>query len=171
MKLLQNILKINIITFIVLSMVGCQKESTTTTDPGITKPDSVKGEQLLLKLVNDIRSQGCNCGAERMPPAGPLAWSHLLEEASKEHSLDMDTNDFFSHDSSDGSSFSERISQTGFKWTSCGENIAMGYSTEEQVMSAWLNSPGHCKNIMNAKYKFMGAAKNGSYWTQDFAAQ
>lgn len=54
-----------------------------------------------------------------------------------------------------------------------GENIAYGFQTAQDVMNAWLNSPGHKANIENASYRAIGVgaatATNGSvYWTQDF---
>ncbi|MEW8210588.1 MAG: CAP domain-containing protein [Candidatus Thiodiazotropha taylori] len=56
--------------------------------------------------------------------------------------------------------------------------MAAGYSDEEAVMTAWLESPGHCANIMNTSVTEIGAgmAENPSaryriYWTQDFADQ
>jgi len=54
-----------------------------------------------------------------------------------------------------------------------GENIAYGYQTAQDVMNAWLNSPGHKANIENASYRAIGVgaatASNGAvYWTQDF---
>jgi uncharacterized protein YkwD len=47
----------------------------------------------------------------------------------------------------------------------------MGYTTEKQVVDAWLKSPGHCKNIMNKNYKEMGVARVGTYWTQTFGTK
>ncbi|MBL7110644.1 MAG: hypothetical protein ISS19_01735 [Bacteroidales bacterium] len=42
-------------------------------------------------------------------------------------------------------------------------------STEKAVIEAWLDSPGHCKNIMNDKVTELGVATSGAYWTQVFA--
>jgi len=57
------------------------------------------------------------------------------------------------------------------------ENIAAGQTTPEQVIQGWLDSDGHCANIMNANFEEMGVALAtnsgiyGIYWTQVFAAQ
>ena len=89
----------------------------------------------------------------------------------------MATNNYFSHTSLDGRSPGTRITAAGYSWSAYGENIAAGQSTMDAAMNSWLNSPGHCKNIMNARYKDYGigcAYKSSSsyrtYWTQDFAA-
>ena len=52
-----------------------------------------------------------------------------------------------------------------------GENIATGYTSEREVVDAWIKSPGHCKNIMNKAYKEMGVARVGNYWTQEMASK
>ncbi len=53
------------------------------------------------------------------------------------------------------------------------ENIAMGYRTPQKVVRGWLNSPGHYRNIMASRIKYIGVGdtsdKSGSlYWTQQF---
>jgi uncharacterized protein YkwD len=85
-------------------------------------------------------------------------------------------NNFFSHTGSDGLSVGDRVTNTGYVWTAIGENIAADQPTIDIVMKAWLDSPGHCANIMSASHMEIGAASyavSGSdypiYWTQDFA--
>jgi len=52
-----------------------------------------------------------------------------------------------------------------------GENIAFGQTTEAQVFNDWIASESHCKNIMTASFKEMGAARADNYWTQVFGAK
>lgn len=125
-------------------------------------------KQKLLLLVNEARSKGCNCGGLKMPPVPEVAWDDQLESAAEKHSKDMYKHNFLSHNGSDGSKFSDRITKAGFIWNRCGENIAQGYETEQQVVEGWLKSPDHCKNIMSREFRFMGVARIGTFWTQDF---
>jgi uncharacterized protein YkwD len=53
-----------------------------------------------------------------------------------------------------------------------GENIAQGYSSPDQVVQGWINSPGHYRNMMGG-FKYIGVGdtkeQGGSvYWTQQF---
>ena len=73
-----------------------------------------------------------------------------------------------SHQGSDGSDAGDRITQAGYTWQTYGENIAEGYTSEEAVIKGWLESEGHCQNIMNGAFTEMGVATSGSYWTQVF---
>ncbi len=125
----------------------------------------------LLQLVNDVRSKGCTCGTTVMPAVGAIVWNDQLAKAAYDHSVDMNTQDYFSHTGLDGSSPGQRITAAGYHWSSYGENIAEGYSTEQIVMNVWLGSGGHCKNIMDGGFKDMGVGRDGNYWTQDFGSK
>ena len=54
------------------------------------------------------------------------------------------------------------------------ENIAAGQRTPAEVMTAWLNSPGHRANILNCASVAIGVGRNsastyGIYWTRTSA--
>jgi uncharacterized protein YkwD len=118
----------------------------------------------VLSLVNAERLKaGCRS----------LASSSALQQAAQGHSVDMAANDYFSHTSEDGRSFSDRIRAAGYTGGGIAENIAAGQATASAVMTSWMNSPGHRANILNCAYRYLGVgfAKGGSYgsyWTQDF---
>lgn len=155
-----NKLKI-ILLIILLVFASCCKEEES-------EPKPIPESNIILNLVNEVRAKGCNCGTEVMPAVDSIKWNSLLVLAAKGHSDDMNTNNYFSHIGLDGSTVADRINKTGFKWTCYGENIAYGATTEKQVFELWMNSPGHCKNIMNSKFGNMGVASSGLYWTQVF---
>ncbi|MEN8130267.1 MAG: CAP domain-containing protein [Pseudomonadota bacterium] len=130
----------------------------------------------MLTHVNDVRSQASNCGSENYPATAALSWHCTLDDAAYEHSRDMGDHNFFSHTGSDGLGSADRVKNAGYDWSAVGENIAAGQQTIEAVMTVWLDSPGHCANIMHSSYTEFGAASytvNGSdfpiYWTQIFA--
>jgi uncharacterized protein YkwD len=130
----------------------------------------------MLTRVNNERQQARTCGSSLYAATSPLAWHCSLEAAAQIHSTDMADNNFFSHTGSDGSNAGQRISATGYSWRAWGENIAAGYATVESVVTGWLDSPGHCGNIMNPIVTEMGAASTSNssadfqiYWTQVFA--
>ena len=55
----------------------------------------------------------------------------------------------------------------------CGENVAAGLSTPRTVFDAWMNSPGHRKNIDEGRFTHMGFAfqtdsRGLYYWTHLF---
>lgn len=130
----------------------------------------------MMKLVNEARAVARSCGDEDFEAAGPLTWNCKLEQAALNHTVDMTTHNFFSHEGSDGLHADSRIDAVGYNWRVYGENLAAGYTFEEDAMEGLLNSPGHCKNIMNSKVTEFGSARIFkkdldyiSYWTHVYA--
>ena len=145
---------------------ACEKADFSTPTPN----DPLGANAEMLKLVNDVRNKGCDCGNERMPPVPAITWNNKLEAAAKQHSDYMNATGDFNHTQSNGSTPASRVTQAGYTWSYVAENIAAGPTSIAQVMNGWLNSPGHCKNIMSAQAREMGAARSGAYWTQVFAS-
>ena len=127
--------------------------------------------QRILELVNEVRAKGTTCGTTYYPPVGKLTWNSKLEKAALNHSQDMKDNNFFRHTSSNGDNLTDRLKEVDYNYKSAGENIAKGYTSEEAVMQGWLNSQGHCANIMNASYTEMGVGRIDNIWTQNFGSR
>lgn len=151
-------------------------------------------EDVYLKAINEARSQAQDCGSFGvMPAVPPLKWNKKLEKASKLHSNDMAKSNHFNHTGSGGvndvvaqalhpgtgSEFYERAEYSSYiNYRALGENIAAGYETLDGVMTGWLKSDGHCKNLMNPAFEEIGMAKTDDidsdyihYWTQDFGVR
>jgi uncharacterized protein YkwD len=133
-------------------------------------------DKVMLTLINNARAVARSCGTTEYPAVSAVAWNCTLEMAAQGHSTSMADNDFFNHTGLDDSSPGDRITAAGYTWRTYGENIAAGYTDEESVMIAWLDSPGHCVNVMNGSFSEVGAAvaTNSAstydiYWTQNFA--
>ena len=131
----------------------------------------------MLSQINAARATARMCGTDSYAATTQLQWNCSLKQAALAHSTDMETNNFFSHTGSDGLQVSDRVNAENYSWMAVGENIAAGQTTVSQVMQGWLNSPGHCSNIMSASYTEVGASLVSSttadyptYWTQVFAA-
>jgi uncharacterized protein YkwD len=141
-------------------------------------PASAALEQAVLELVNQRRAEGATCGDETFGPAPALENDAALQLAARLHSQDMATQDYFEHTSLDGRTLDDRIEDAGFMGAGpTGENIAAGSETADGVMRGWMDSPGHCANIMSPSFRVIGigyafseASTFGHYWTQDFAA-
>lgn len=128
-------------------------------------PEQVFDKVLMLKLVNEQRVNGCNCGTTYMPPVPPLVYNDILNKVAFAHSKEMNRMSQFGHTIPNGlGGPGDRAERAGYIGL-VGENIAYGYATEEIVMRAWLGSQGHCKNIMSADFKEIGVGKDWSFWT------
>ncbi len=127
-------------------------------------------EAEVLDLVNQRRAAGADCGsAGTFEPAGPLTMNAALRCAARNHSMDMGVRDYFDHYSPEGDGPSQRFDQAGYEGSLWAENIAWGYATPESVVAGWMDSPGHCANIMRANATETGVGYyEGSFWTQTF---
>ncbi|MBK1784718.1 CAP domain-containing protein [Prauserella cavernicola] len=114
----------------------------------------------VVSLVNSERADaGCSA----------LSVDNRLTNSAQRHSDDMAQREYLSHTSPDGTTFDERISEAGYP-DPAAENIAMGLSSPEAVMDAWMSSDGHRRNILNCDINTIGVGVNsdGWYWTQNF---
>jgi uncharacterized protein YkwD len=134
-------------------------------------------EEQVVVEINAVRATGADCGTEgSFAPAGPLSMDAHLRCAARYHSAWMRDTDAFSHDSAGGDLGDDpwqRIDAAGYTGTATGENIAAGYSAAADVVAGWVESDGHCANLMNpsATQTGVGYARGGTYthwWTQNF---
>ena len=143
----------------------------------VTLPGQAEVGRAILDLVNAARARGRVCGERAFGPAAPVRWNETLAAAALVHSRDMSTHRRFAHQGSDASEVGLRASRAGYNWRQVGENIAAGQTTPKQAVDGWLDSPGHCANLMNPTFVDMGAGYDISrapmpgfvYWTQVFA--
>lgn len=105
-----------------------------------------------------------------------LCIDQRLQKAARQHSVDMIRKNYFSHTSKDGTTFSQRVKNAGYTPRGMsvyriGENIAGGSGSYASPMSrhkAWMNSPGHRKNMLKPGFRHVGIGiANGTYKTQD----
>ena len=143
-------------------------------------PDSAQAPVLArqtLELVNQARARGVRCGSRMFGSAPPVRLSGTLDGVAFGHAADMAAHDYFEHRDRSGRSPAERVRAVGYRESVVGENIAYGPKSAEEVVRGWLDSPGHCENIMDPRFAEMGiayapgrASRRGLYWVQLLAA-
>jgi uncharacterized protein YkwD len=132
-----------------------------------------------LELVNEVRARGAHCGNRSFGPAPPVRLSGTLAGVALGHAADMAQHNYFEHQDLAGRTPADRVRAVGYKEKLVGENIAYGPKSADEVVQGWLDSPGHCENIMDPRFAEMGiayapgqrsAARHGLYWVQVLAA-
>jgi uncharacterized protein YkwD len=131
--------------------------------------------QDVLRLTNELRARGGNCGGRHYNPSRALLWDTRLANSAMRHAQAMAHQDFFNHVSPQGLTPEQRIQQAGWTSLPIGENIAAGQATAQEVMQGWIDSPGHCANLHRPQYTHIGIAyyydassKYKHYWVQNF---
>ena len=126
-----------------------------------------------LQLVNEVRAHGARCGERSFGPAPPVKLSGTLAGVAFGHADDMARHNYFEHEDLAGHSPADRVRAVGYQEKLVGENIAYGPKSADEVVQGWLDSPGHCENIMDPRFAEMGIAyaagkssKHGLFWVQ-----
>lgn len=101
----------------------------------------------------------------------PLFPDPLLDGVAQDYARLMDSIGKFGHTGPDGKTPQDRITASGYKWITSGENIARGYTTPEEVMKGWLTSTGHRANILNKNFTDIGIGYYNNVWVQDFGGR
>jgi uncharacterized protein YkwD len=99
----------------------------------------------------------------------PMAGNLKLDASALAKNRDMIANNYFNHtrplnQNSDATvGFDRFIDEQGYEFIKIGENLAMGdFSTSSEVVTAWMKSPTHKKNILDPMYREIGVnIKNG----------
>ena len=133
---------------------------------GIRDRDAVSRE--MLAQVNAARKKA---GLK------PLRLDSTLAKSAQRHAEDMLARGYFAHRSPSGTTVRERAKAAGYDWRAVGENIAFGQTSVDEVVTTWLESPGHRKNILSPNFSELGVGialgrgQDGKYqvlWVQNF---
>lgn len=141
-------------------------------NPALIYPGQIINIPLLDNEVLDYEAEVIRLVNEKRKEAGlaSLKTDWELSRIARYKSRDMHENGYFSHTSPTYGTPFEMIKAFGLSYKTAGENIAYGQRTPQEVMNAWMNSPGHRANILNAGFTRIGVGyePNGNYWTQMF---
>lgn len=136
-------------------------QAPTQTQPPETQALSGSNANQVLQLVNQERAKA---------GLSALAANGTLTNAANKRATEIVS--VFDHTRPNGSSFFTVLEEHGVSMTTAGENIAYGQRSPSEVVTAWMNSPGHAANILNGKFGKLGVGvyeTNGTiYWVQLF---
>jgi uncharacterized protein YkwD len=124
---------------------------STNPNPPVTTPEPRISPDLtqLYTLTNQDRKQAGEA---------PLTLNPKLNDSAEAKCKDMQSKVYWAHDAPDGTSWTSFIrATTGAQII--GENLAHGYTTATDVNTAWMNSAGHRKNILDANFTDVGFAE------------
>ena len=106
-------------------------------------------EASLLAMINNER---------QIAGLPSLKWNDKLAQAANAKAKDMIANDYWAHNSPSSKTPWTFITGAKYRYYNAGENLARGYSSLTETVSAWMKSPSHKTNIVSGKYKDTGIA-------------
>lgn len=104
-------------------------------------------EQTLVTLTNADRTASGDSS---------VVMNAALSAAAQKKANDMIANQYFSHVSPSGVAPWYWFTESSYTYIYAGENLAMDFYTPATLEAAWMASPTHRANILNAKYKDVG---------------
>jgi uncharacterized protein YkwD len=133
------------------------------------KPDRKPAPQPVGQALLVLHNQ-----ARRNAELAQLKLNKKLSAAAAKHAKWMSKHHRLSHEGKRKRTHVERIAKEGYSSQISGENIAMGFTTKEDVFVGWMNSSGHKNNILHPHYREVGfgsaKSKRGErYWVAVFA--
>lgn len=147
--------------------------STATATPQTSPSTPVHEEPFIVRiprpdftlLTRDGILQWTNTQRATTASLPPLAGNGNLDAIARARLKDLFAKQYFEHVSPDGSSASTIAKDIGYSFILIGENLALGdFGSDERVVQAWMDSPGHRANILNTKYSELGVAtQKGTY--------
>ena len=102
-----------------------------------------------------------------------LQWDSKAEASARKHSEDMAANNYFAHNSQDGTTCFQRMKAEGISYSTAGENICAGSQDAISMVIGWLGSSGHKTGMLSnvnigVGVAYSASADYGTYATQDF---
>ncbi len=129
-----------------------------TQEPTVDKEQYCRQlEEEILRLVNVEREKE---GLE------PVAFAEDYYDCALVRVNECRCKETFSHTRPDGRKWSTVFDDLSApKYWQAGENIALNFQTAEEVVEAWMNSPGHRANILHAEFDYLavGVAETAEY--------
>ncbi|WP_028399396.1 CAP domain-containing protein [Ectobacillus panaciterrae] len=152
--------------------------SPKTTTPAPAIPDTVTPaptpptpssniapiDSTLMQVVDLVNAERRKAGLS------DLIMDTSLSSVAGTKALDMENKGYFSHLSPTYGSPFDMLRSFGITFRSAGENIAKGQRSAQQVVTDWMNSPGHRANILNSSYTHIGVGHTTgkNCWVQMF---
>lgn len=131
-------------------------KSSSVLPPVSASIPNYTNDSVILSLTNEERLSA-NLNSLKASPT--------LDMIADLRADDLFANQYFEHESPDNKSASDLAKNLNYDYLLIGENLALGNFTDEaEIVSAWMDSPGHRANILNSRYTELGTAlKFGIY--------
>jgi uncharacterized protein YkwD len=176
--------RLSLTSLLALAACWCAAATAAAACPNASlTPTAANAEQVRVAVLCLIDQERASHGEATLRPSWQLA------SAAQGHSREMAAEDYFAHIAPDGQTPLDRIRATGYLAEAggyaVGENIAWGtlwLATPQAIVSAWMASPEHRANILDATYQETGVGvephapaalaegQAGALYTQDFGS-
>ena len=133
--------------FALMGFVTPASSATASAKSGASKVAVSAQMQQIVELVNNQR---------RKAGLRPLSVHPTLMTCAQRYSEVQAAQGAINHTGPDGSNPGHRLTRCGYRWRHYGENLAAGFVTPEEVVTAWMNSASHRRVLLHSKVTEIG---------------
>ena len=94
---------------------------------------------------------------------GTVTYNYALSQAASAKAADMFSHNYWAHVSPQGTDPWSFVTSSGYQYQHAGENLARDFSNSRDIVTAWMASPTHKKNLLDPRYKDIGVAVLDGY--------
>lgn len=105
--------------------------------------DAFKAE--VIRLINIERKKNGVAELIQMDAVGTIAEIRGKESA-----------ELFQHTRPNGTRCFTVFAEHTLRYRAAGENLAYGFKTPAAVVTGWMNSPGHRRNVLDPDFRYIG---------------
>jgi hypothetical protein len=117
-------------------------------DTAFVIPEVIVAEQgRVIELTNEVRAR---------EGVAPLVYEEKLALSSLYKADDMAELNYFDHVGPDGRRLRDFLRDVGYTYSVAGENLAVGFSSPEAMVQAWVESPTHFANLIDTDFDQIG---------------
>jgi uncharacterized protein YkwD len=147
-----------VIFFILTFMVQSNSLNAITKHPG-SKVLAYSTSMSVSGLLADTNTQRINNGV------GSLSLNSKLNAAAQAKANDMASRNYWSHNTPEGNPPWIFVNSQGYSYQKLGENLAAGFSSEQDTINGWMASPPHKENLLDPAFVDVGFgyANNANY--------
>lgn len=133
--------------FFILLQVGFS--IVAYTNPGVLGITANIDHKKIIELTNKEREE---------KGLAKVLENEALNNAARLKAENMLAENYWAHFAPSGKTPWDFILGAGYKFTFAGENLAKNFYNSEEVVAAWMASPTHRDNLLNANYQDIGIA-------------
>ena len=143
------------ITIVPLKIASIVEREIYTPSP-LRAPERVEDPEVILNQEEVIKWTNVQREEHGFSPLGENSKLNAMAQAKID---DMFRYQYFAHQSPLGKEIEDLAKDFDYEFLAIGENLAMGnFSSEQDLVKAWMESPGHRENILSKKYQEIGVA-------------
>lgn len=164
---------VSVVATLLLAACTAASSDIYQVPPNIASPAPRNATNDVVRLINAERSaRGLK----------PLAINADLQRAAQGHARQMAMGDCYAHECPGEPALTQRVRQAGYPYRKITENIHAAQLDPQRVVTGWMNSPHHRRNILDPDVTEIGVghfylaqdtgrAAHHHYWVADFGDQ